>query len=133
MRKHEGVRTAKPVMWYQDYTFMINDDLTRRLTDDELLADWRKEFPEAEGKVFTSSFSEGLAILRGVRAHYNIGRQGHGHRSLSGELMGGAERLSLPYDSSRSPYWYSERWRDAILEAKPDFRRNPAPIRVLGR
>ena len=109
-------------MWYQDWTFMINDQPGRRLTDEQLLEDWRKEFPFADGKVFTGSFDDRMRILRAVRAHYNVGREGHGHRTPAGDLMGGAEVLSLPYDSTAVVSWYSDRWLDGVLKARPDFR-----------
>lgn len=32
---------------YQDYTFSINDRADRRLTDEELCADWQAQFPSA--------------------------------------------------------------------------------------
>ncbi|MCA1584780.1 MAG: hypothetical protein LC753_08060 [Acidobacteria bacterium] len=63
----------------------------------------------------------GLSILRGVRAHYNIGRQGHGLRDEAGAIIGGADRLSLPYGSDGNVYWYSDRWLDGILKARPDL------------
>jgi hypothetical protein len=125
---HEGVTSGKSVMWFQDWTFMVNDEPDRRHTDDELLALWRREFPSAEGRVSSASFSDGLLVLRAVRAHYNVGRQGHGHRSPAGELIGGAERLSLPYRPNRQRYWYSERWLDGILKERPEFRRQITPL-----
>jgi len=123
LKTHEGLTTSKRVMWFQDWTFMMNDKRDRRLTDEELLREWRREFPMARGNVFKASFEKGLSILRGVRAHYNIGRQGHGHRSPAGELMGGAERLSLPYAEDGNRYPYSERWLQGVLSRRPDFDR----------
>ncbi len=120
--KHEGQTSTKGVMWFQDWTFMINDRPDRRRTDEELLTEWRQEFPQAEGKVFVESFDEGLTILRAVRAHYNVGRQGHGKRDDKGELGGGADTISLPYGDDRRVHWYSERWLNGILAARPDLR-----------
>lgn len=46
-----------------------------RLTDAQLLAVMRVEFPQATGKVFTGSMEEGLRIIAGIRSDYN--RTGH--------------------------------------------------------
>lgn len=119
--KYEGTTSAKRVMWFQDWSFMINDEPARRLTDEQLLREWRSEFPYADGKVFRKSFEDGLQILRAVRAHYNVGRQGHGHRSGAGDLLGGARALSLPYDTAGRVFWYSDRWLGGILKARPEF------------
>lgn len=48
---------------YQDYTFSVND--TRRLTDEELAADWRRQFPNA---VAFTAFH-----VSGARRDYNKG------------------------------------------------------------
>lgn len=50
---------------YQDYTFSINDSKNRRLTDEELAADWRKQFPNA---VAFTAFH-----VTGARRDYNKG------------------------------------------------------------
>ena len=96
---------------------MINDRPDRRLSDEELLADWRAEFPTAVGKVFTADLAERLAIIRGVRRDYNKGVENHGHRDSKGVLAGPAKTLSLPYRDGRT-YWYSERWLRACETAR---------------
>lgn len=50
---------------YQDYTFSVNDQPKRRLTDEELAADWRKQFPNA---VAFTPFH-----VAGARRDYNKG------------------------------------------------------------
>jgi len=100
---------------------MFNDQLDRHRTDEELLVEWRQEFPHADGNVFTEAFDDGLKILRAVRAHYNVGRQGHGQRDGQGDLLGGAATLSLPYGEDRRVYWYSDRWLNGVLSARPDL------------
>jgi hypothetical protein len=119
--KHQGRTTGRSVMWFQDDTFLQNDMPERRMTDEQLLTLWRNEFPEAEGAVFTGPQDRALTILRGVRAHYNIGRQGHGARDSQGNIVGGARRLSLPYGPGGVTYWYSDRWLDGVLRARPDL------------
>lgn len=68
--KYRGVTSKMRVMEYQDHTLAINDQANRRLTDEELVADWQREFPEAVK--FT------LAHVRGVRALYNAGKHRKG-------------------------------------------------------
>jgi hypothetical protein len=50
---------------YQDYTFSVNDAKGRQLTDEELAADWRKQFPQA---VAFTAFH-----VSGARRDYNKG------------------------------------------------------------
>jgi len=68
--KYRGAKTGMRVMEYQDHTLAINDEKGRRLTDEELQADWRAEFPNAVP--FT------LEHVRGVRSLYNLGRHRKG-------------------------------------------------------
>lgn len=70
-----GKSSGMRVMAYQDHTLAINDDPKRRLTDTELAADWRKEFPESRA-VKNGRINED--IVRGVRNLYNQGTGGHG-------------------------------------------------------
>lgn len=71
---HIGVLTGQRVQDFQNWLLAKNHRW--RLTDGQLLAVMRAEFPHATGKVFTGDVSEGLKIVRGIRARYN--RDGHG-------------------------------------------------------
>lgn len=62
--KYKGVTTGMRVMEYQDSTFAAN--VKAMLTDEELAANWRKEFPEAVA--FTVNH------VTGARRDYNNGR-----------------------------------------------------------
>lgn len=62
--KYKGVTTGMRVMEFQDSTFVAN--FKKMLTDAELVALWRAEFPEAIA--FT------VAHLSGARRDYNNGR-----------------------------------------------------------
>ena len=70
---HEGVLSGRRVQDFQNW--LLVENYTQRLTDAQLLAIMRAEFPLAEGAVFTGSFEKGLAIVSGIRAHFN--RDGH--------------------------------------------------------
>jgi hypothetical protein len=83
--------TRMGVEHYQDYTLYINDDhdgrTGRRLTDEQLCADWQHEFPEA---VAFTPFH-----VAGVRRDFNKGTDGpngsrHGVRDAAGNVAGGA-------------------------------------------
>jgi hypothetical protein len=100
---------AAGIQAYQDYTLMINDEPSRRLDDEQLLADWTRQFPDAKGCVFVGELAERLAIVRSIRRDYNKGVQNHGHRNAFGSLEGPARHLSLPYRDGQM-YVYSERW-----------------------
>lgn len=63
MSKYKGATTGLRVMEYQDRTFMAN--VKAMLTDTELAADWRKEFPNAVA--FTETH------VGGARRDYNNG------------------------------------------------------------
>jgi hypothetical protein len=71
--KHAGVLTGQGVQQFQNWQLDVNPHW--KLTDAQLLAVMRVEFPLAEGKVFTGSLQEGLKNVSGIRAHYN--RDGH--------------------------------------------------------
>jgi len=62
--KYKGITTGMRVMEYQDATFAAN--MKAMLTDEELVADWRREFPNAVA--FTVNH------LAGARRDYNNGR-----------------------------------------------------------
>lgn len=88
-----GRTTRMGVEQYQDYTLWINEDRGgrqgRRLTDEQLCADWQHEFPEA---VAFTPFH-----IQGVRRDFQEGKNrteagsgsSHGVRDSSGEVTGG--------------------------------------------
>ena len=91
--KHVGRTTRMGIEQYQDYTLYINDDRDvrtgRKLTDEQLCADWQWEFPDA---VTFIPFH-----VKGVRRDFVAGkmRQGqggsaHGVRGADGGVVGGA-------------------------------------------
>lgn len=90
--KRSGVNIGKVsgmrVMAYQDHTFEINDQPGRRLTNDELAADWRKEFPESKAVKAGRITGEMVAAVRSL---YNRGTGGHG---TPGQI-----RNSQPYEN----------------------------------
>jgi hypothetical protein len=69
---------------YQDYTFSINGRDDRRLTDEELCADWHAQFPQAVS--FTTHH------VRGARRDYNAGV----HSKFRTQPVTNEER-SVPY------------------------------------
>lgn len=81
-----GASSGMRIMAYQDHTFEINDQPSRRLTDEQLAADWRKEFPNSRavqnGRITAD-------MVRAVRRLYNAGTGGHG--------TPGTEHNSHPY------------------------------------
>jgi hypothetical protein len=103
------------VMAYQDHTFAINDRPDRRLTDRELLDDWSAAFPNQAAEVFVGTLETRLSHVRSIRLLYNKGQQGHGKRDNSGQVVGPAETLSLPYNAEGERTWYSTRWLNAAL------------------
>lgn len=72
-RKSIGAFTRKAVQQFQNWQLDENPKL--RLSDAQILAVMRVEFPLNEGQVFTGTISDGLKIVAGIRAHYN--RDGH--------------------------------------------------------
>ena len=72
-KKYVGVFTHMAVQRFQNWQLDENPRL--RLSDAQLLAVMRVEFPLNEGKVFTGTLDEGLRIVAGIRADYN--RTGH--------------------------------------------------------
>lgn len=109
---------AMGVMEFQDHTFEINDRSDRRLTDEQLLAEWKRQFPGQSAEVFVGDLQTGLRHIRSIRLLYNRGKQGHGRRDDSGRLVGRPDRLSLPYDGSGRAYVYSTRWWDSALNGR---------------
>lgn len=104
---------------YQDYTFAINDEPGRRLTDDQLLEDWARRFPGRDAKVFAGTVEERRAQIRGIRGHYNRRQKNeHGQRNEFGDVIGPPERISLPYDEAGRQYLYSERWLESSLNGR---------------
>lgn len=67
--KHIGRTSGMRIMQFQDHTLMQQDK--RRLTDEELGAEWAEEFPEAR-----CQFAERMDIVRRVRQLFNEGRHG---------------------------------------------------------
>lgn len=76
--KFRGLKHGMRVMEFQDWQLAQNAE--RKLTDDELLAEMRAEFPNCTGKIFTADLATRRAILRGVRALYNAGTHSKGAR-----------------------------------------------------
>jgi len=72
---NRGVKTGMPVMKFQDMTLARNDGPKFQLTDTELAALWREEFPNSRA-VLAGRIDE--AIVRGVRNLFNQGTGGHG-------------------------------------------------------
>ena len=75
--KHIGIFYGQRVQDFQNW--LLVENYKRQLTDAQLLAVMRAEFPHAEGKVFTGSLEEGLTQIGGIRAHFN--RDGHHGKS----------------------------------------------------
>lgn len=64
---NKGVSTNMRVMQYQDHTLSIQPK--RKLSDEDLAADWRTEFPNAKGRFDAT-------IVAGVRRLFNAGKHG---------------------------------------------------------
>lgn len=73
-KKSVGALTGRPVMNFQNWLY--DENATWRLTDLQLLAVMRTEFPLNKGQVFTGDVSKGLGHIASIRADYN--RTGHG-------------------------------------------------------
>ena len=91
--KYVGRSTRMGVEQYQDYTLYINDDRDglrgRRLTDEQLCADWQHEFPDAVA--FTPFHVIGVRrdFVQGKARAESAGGSSHGVRGSSGEVIGG--------------------------------------------
>ncbi len=55
--------------------WLLDNNPKWHLTDAQLLAVMRVEFPQADGQIFVGNLDTGLSIVEGIRAHYN--RDGH--------------------------------------------------------
>ena len=75
--KHVGLLSGQRVQAFQNW--LLIENYKRRLSDAQMLAVMRAEFPHADGAVFTGSFDVGLNIVAGIRAHFN--RDGHHGKS----------------------------------------------------
>lgn len=109
-----GVKSGMHVMAYQDHTFEIN--ATRKLTNEELAADWRAEFPNSKAVKAGRITAEMVAAVRSL---YNRGTGGHGtpgvkHESVAFEIVNG----------KRLPVAVPER---KAAEPKADAKAAPAP------
>lgn len=71
---HEGTLSGMRVMQFQNW--LLDENPRWQLTDAQLLAVMRVEFPLATGLVHTGDADTGLNQMTGIRAHYN--RDGHG-------------------------------------------------------
>lgn len=122
-----GKRSGLRVMAYQDHTLAINDDPKRRLTDTELAADWRAEFPNSRA-VQNGRITE--VIVRGVRNLFNQGTGGHG--------TAGKVQSSKPYvaqDGKRviSEYVRAKKVVTAEPEAAPATAKVAKTVKVQGK
>jgi hypothetical protein len=71
--RHKGLFTGMRVQRFQNW--QLDQNARYRLTDAQILAVMRVEFPQAIGKVFTADLTTGLGIVAGIRSDYN--RTGH--------------------------------------------------------
>lgn len=74
---HVGLLVGMRVQEFQNW--LLDENVNWKLTDAQLLAVMRLEFPQARGQVFTADVDAGLRLLAGIRAHYN--RDGHNGKS----------------------------------------------------
>ena len=65
----KGLTTGMYRMKYQDWLFDVNDESDRRFADDAIAKQMNREHPTAK-KIPAED-------VRGIRGHYNAGRQGH--------------------------------------------------------
>jgi hypothetical protein len=70
--RNVGRTTNRRVQSFQSWTMTHNE--TWKLNDVQLAFVWIAEFPAAIGRVFTADPSVNVAIVRGVRRDYNVGR-----------------------------------------------------------
>lgn len=71
--RHVGILSGMRVQAFQNW--LLDENYRLKLTDAQLLAVLRLEFPLASSQLFTGNVHEGLSIVSGIRAHYN--RDGH--------------------------------------------------------
>lgn len=96
---HKGATTGMRVMQYQDHTLSIQGK--RKLSDEDLAADWQAEFPHTRCQ-FTP------AIVAGVRRLFNAGKHG------SQQVMAPGDGVSR-YEDGKP---VAERKRAAKADAK---------------
>ncbi len=72
--QHVGTLSGMRVVQFQNW--MLDENPNWQLTDAQILAVMRVEFPMAVGVVHTGDADAGLSQIAGIRAHYN--RDGHG-------------------------------------------------------
>lgn len=77
LHKHHGVFSGQRIQVFQNW--LLVENYKYQLTDAQLLAVMRAEFPQADGAVFTGDLDKGLSIVAGIRAHLN--RDGHHGKS----------------------------------------------------
>lgn len=116
-----GVKTGMRVMAYQDHTFEVNDQPNRRLTNDELAADWRAEFPNSRAVQHGRITGEMVAAVRSL---YNRGTGGHGtpgerHESVAYAIVNGKRTPVLTKAESAEP--------------KPVAAKTPAPAKTVAK
>jgi hypothetical protein len=70
--KYIGLKSGRRVQDFQDWQLSVNHE--RKLTDLQILAEMKAEFPEATGAIFVAGIETRLSILRTVRRLYNAGR-----------------------------------------------------------
>ena len=80
---------------YQDYTLYINDDRDgragRKLTDEQLCADWQWEFPDAKAEFIPFHV---LGVRRDFiagKTRDGLGGSAHGVRGADGSIVSGAD------------------------------------------
>lgn len=85
----EGTKRLR-VSEFQDYTFSINGNKDRRLTDEALAAEWREQFPHA---VAFNAFH-----VKGARRDYNAGKHS---KMYAGRKSG--DDVSVEYGADKTP------------------------------
>lgn len=71
---HRGVKTGLSVMDYQDQTMLHNNK--KKLTDEQIVADWRAEFPNTNGK-WVHDDKNAMFVVRVVRKFFNLRQHGN--------------------------------------------------------
>jgi len=97
---HRGVKTGLSVMDYQDQTMLHQPK--KKLTDEQIVADWRAEFPNTNGK-WVHDDKNAMFVVRVVRKFFNL-RQ-HGNQKVFSDvpvLRYNAEGKPIPEDGRGS-------------------------------
>jgi len=71
---HRGVKTGMSVMDYQDQTMLHQSK--KKLTDEQIVADWRAEFPNTNGK-WVRDDGNAMFVVRVVRKFFNLRQHGN--------------------------------------------------------